>query len=696
MQGLQRIGARDVGGPEIRSTLLRALALLVVVLGGGFFAVQLLSARSAVRELSASTIRATADRLEKELDGFFGPVRTQLGILAAWGREGLLDIGDAPSMQRLLVPLLELHPQLSSAMVADGRGREFLLLQQRDGWLSRQTGIERDRARELRFRDASSPPEQRWRSLDYDPRRRPWYRGIAQSADPSEVHWTSAYAFFTSREPGITASLGWRDAGGGISRVVALDVLLRDVSQFTTGLEVGPRGRALVLDEQGRVIGLPRDERLRPEDARDEALLSPVESLGVPGLTHAYRSWLDESSDEREVFSYRADDQNWWAGFRRYPLGADRNLWIGVAMPEADLLGGLDRRRDEILATTGVGLILAVAMAFALDRAIRHRLDRVMSRVQKAGQYTLEEEIGSGGMGTVYRARHAMLARPTAVKLLRNASEEDVARFEREVQLTSRLTHPNTVAVYDFGRTPRGGFYYAMEYLPGLTLEALVRHVGALPPERVIAILVQICGSLEEAHSMGLVHRDIKPGNIILCERGGRHDVAKVLDFGLVKDLGSEQQLTRTHSVTGSPLYLSPETLRGSSHVEARSDLYSLGATGYFLLTGQPVFTGNNAWLVALMHVREAPRPPSQVARDPIPKDLEEVLMACLAKEAAERPASAADLAARLEACRDAGRWTEARARDWWREHSDLLARYGVEGGVPAGVGSEDDGPRAP
>ncbi len=541
MPGEQRTWADPVDGHEIRGTLLRALALLVLLLGGGLLTLQLLSARGAVQELSASLIRATAERVETELDGFFGPVRTQLAILGRWGESGLLQVEDADSMARLLAPLLERHLPLSSLMVADERGREYMLLHTREGWLSRQTGLEDagDRSRELRWSDTDRTPRETWKALDYDPRQRPWFRGAAPATEPSHIHWTAPYVFFTAREPGITASIGRRAAKDGTVRVVAVDVLLRDVSDFTTGLEVSPRGRALVLDEDGRVIGLPRDERLHTDAVRQEALLSPVEALGIPALTRGYRSWRGEASDERRVFAYESEGEVWWTGFRRYPLGATRHLWIGVAVPEEDLLGALEERRDQILATTAVALVVSVVMALALDRAIRRRLDLAIFRAKKAGQYTLEWKIGSGGMGTVYRARHAMLRRPTAVKLLQQASELDVARFEREVQLTSRLTHPNTVAVYDFGRTPRGDFYYAMEYLPGINLETLGRFLGPVPPERVIAILVQVCGSLAEAHSLGLVHRDIKPANIMLCRRGGRHDVVKVLDFGLAKDLGS-------------------------------------------------------------------------------------------------------------------------------------------------------------
>ena len=208
--------------------------------------------------------------------------------------------------------------------------------------------------------------------------------------------------------------------------------------------------------------------------------------------------------------------------------------------------------------------MIAAAMGAALASSFSAaRLHREVSQARRVGQYTLQKRIGGGGMGQVYLARHALLKRPTAIKLLRpdQTSPLTIARFEREVQLTSQLTHPNTIEIFDFGRTPEGLFYYAMEYLPGLTLAELVRQEGPLPAERVICILRQVCGSLKEAHAVGLIHRDIKPQNIMLCERGGQWDFVKVLDFGLVKQLpdGHAPQLTADQQVSGTPLYIAPE-----------------------------------------------------------------------------------------------------------------------------------------
>lgn len=289
------------------------------------------------------------------------------------------------------------------------------------------------------------------------------------------------------------------------------------------------------------------------------------------------------------------------------------------------------------------------------------------------GQYTLEQKIGEGGMGTVYRARHAMLRRATAIKLLRpeRSSERDLQRFEREVQLTSRLTHPNTIAIYDYGRTPEGIFYYAMEYLDGLDLEQLVARHGPQAPARVIHLLRQIAGALGEAHQIGLIHRDVKPSNVILCERGGILDVAKVVDFGLVKAVhtANEAGLTGANAIAGTPLYMPPEAVLAPERVDARSDLYALGALGYFLLTGSPPFDGDNVVSVFADHLHTRPTPPSERLGAPLPADLEALILSCLEKKQEDRPASAGELVRELSRCADAAGWTQLEARRWWDTH---------------------------
>jgi serine/threonine-protein kinase len=293
-------------------------------------------------------------------------------------------------------------------------------------------------------------------------------------------------------------------------------------------------------------------------------------------------------------------------------------------------------------------------------------------KARRLGQYTLERLIGEGGMGAVYAARHARLRRPTALKLILpdRTGSESLARFEREVQLTSQLTHPNTVAIYDFGRTPDGVFYYAMEYIDGLSLEELVRQHGPQPEARVVHILTQAAGALTEAHAFGLIHRDVKPANILLCERTGSGDVVKLLDFGLVKDIrpGADPALTQRNAITGTPLYLAPEALTDASSVDHRADLYALGAVGYCLLTGTPPFQGRSAVEVCGHHLHTPPEPPSQRLGRAVHPGLEALLLACLAKAAAERPASARELQSRLGACASDLAWTPEDSQRCWQE----------------------------
>ena len=327
-------------------------------------------------------------------------------------------------------------------------------------------------------------------------------------------------------------------------------------------------------------------------------------------------------------------------------------------------------------------LAVAVALSTLASRVI-YGLEEKVREARQLGQYTLAERIGSGGMGIVYRAHHAMLRRPTAVKVLppEKMGAKNLKRFEREVQLTSQLTRPNTVAIYDYGRTPEGLFYYAMEYLQGCTLSELVELCGPLPPARVAFIIRQAAGSLAEAHRIGLVHRDIKPDNILVCDRGGWCDVVKVLDFGLVKDMGSgaDPALSQANTIIGTPLYLAPEAITAPATVGSASDLYALGAVAYYLLTGRHVFEGNTLVEICLHHVSTPPVPPSLVLGRKLPSVIEDLTLACLAKTPQERPKNAEEIERVLSQADLHEPWTQAQARGWWSEHSSDLERLRTE-----------------
>jgi len=314
-------------------------------------------------------------------------------------------------------------------------------------------------------------------------------------------------------------------------------------------------------------------------------------------------------------------------------------------------------------------------IAFVLLSVSHRRLVATPS----AGQYALSEKIGEGGMGVVYKGSHPLLERPVAIKVLppERASRENIQRFQREVQRTSRLTHPNTISVYDFGRTRQGLFFYAMEYIDGLDLQTLVERHGALDPARVAHILSQLAGALSEAHTAGLVHRDVKPANVMLCERGGMLDVVKVLDFGLSQALDG-QNADDSQRLLGTPLYLSPEALTSPERLDERSDLYALGAVGYFLLTGAPPFCGENVAQVCEQHLHDTPSSPSRRSAAPIPHELEALIMSCLSKSPEQRPASASALQAALGPL--AAGWNQARAERWWsvRKATPPLSRGNV------------------
>jgi serine/threonine-protein kinase len=315
-------------------------------------------------------------------------------------------------------------------------------------------------------------------------------------------------------------------------------------------------------------------------------------------------------------------------------------------------------------------LILAVGATFG-TRTIT-RLRRQVAEARQLGQYRLLQRIGAGGMGEVYLAEHQLLKRPCAVKLVRQGEVADaraLKRFECEVRLTATLSHPNTVEIYDYGRAEDGTYYYVMEYLRGQSLAELVERRGALPPARVVYLLRQVCGALYEAHSAGLIHRDIKPSNIFAARCGGVDDVAKLLDFGLVRTTAPARdvRVSAEGEILGTPLFMSPEQATGGRKLDERSDIYSLGAVAYYLLTGRPPFEREGGIALLIAHARDPVVPLSRV-RSGIPQDLERIVERCLAKDPAERFPDAESLERALGECSCAGDWNQDRARQWWRD----------------------------
>jgi len=457
-----------------------------------------------------------------------------------------------------------------------------------------------------------------------------------------------------------------------------------DFSRILSVGRIGETGETYAFDRDGMMLSDSRFE----DQARKLGLLGAGEEsvlnlrLGDPDVDltrglKAPRKAEDRGLTEMARSATLGESGSDVKGYRDYRgvtvVGAWRwldDLDFGVAteVDREEAFAALEPVKHVFLllfVLVGASALGVVGLAI-----FAQRMRRRVRTYERLGQYTLGKKLGSGGMGEVYLAEHAMLRRPTAIKLIRpgDVSESSILRFEQEVQHTSQLTHPNTVAIYDYGRTPEGVFYYAMEYLPGVTLSRLIRLEGRVSPSRTVHILKQVCGSLVEAHGLNLVHRDIKPLNIMLCHRGGAADVVKVLDFGLVKDIADPNavMLTAPNLVSGTSGYVAPERILQPSVVDPRCDIYSVGCVAFNLLTGQDIFTGT-ASEVAHRTTQETPPAPSSRIEEPIPKALDDLVLRCLARDPELRVQSAQELLDGLDNLPEVRRWTQEEALGWWR-----------------------------
>ena len=334
--------------------------------------------------------------------------------------------------------------------------------------------------------------------------------------------------------------------------------------------------------------------------------------------------------------------------------------------------GGVTALRNHVIVGAS-GVAILGFVAYVASRTL-YSLRQTAHEATRLGNYIVEEELGEGGMGKVFRARHSLIRRPTAVKVMQVAGEEQSAaiqRFEREVQLSATLSHPNTITIYDFGHTPDNRFYYVMEYLQGLDIQKLVDRFGPMSSARAVFVLKQVCSALAEAHERGIVHRDIKPSNVFLTQRGGLYDYVKVLDFGLAKQVTDERavSLTKTGVALGTPRYISPEAIRGAENIDARSDLYCLGAVAYFMLTGRPPFDAVTSAELMIDHLKATPPSMSEVSELPIPEQLQAIVMKCLEKEPGDRFQSAAEMEGALRAVPIDDPWDQPKAHEWWDLH---------------------------
>lgn len=483
--------------------------------------------------------------------------------------------------------------------------------------------------------------------------------------------------------------------------IAALGLRIRPDETFTRILQVvryGETGETFAFDKNGLFLSQSRfDDALKQMgllvDQPDVQSILTLE-LRDPGVNMALGGRPRLRRPQQPLTSMAAQavqgkngiDADGYADYRGVPvIGAWRwlqDLDLGIAtqidVDEAFRPVYILRRSFWTLMT--LLLISAVGIFVAMFYIARQQkaLQKATLTARQLGQYALEEKIGSGGMGSVYKARHAMLRRPTAVKLLDldKMSEAAVTRFEREVQLTSTLTHPNTVAIFDYGHTPDGIFYYAMELLEGMNLDDFIKRHGPVPEARAVYFLRQMCGALAEAHAQGLVHRDVKPANVFLTQRGGLYDFVKVLDFGLAKAIDGQDtaNVTNPNALMGTPLYLSPEAINQPDLVDARADVYAVGAVGYFLLTGTPVFTGSSIVEICMKHTREIPQAPSQRLGQTIHPELEALLLRCLAKSPLDRPAHAGELLAAIDALAFSSTWTAYDAARWWQRKNPMAS----------------------
>jgi serine/threonine-protein kinase len=338
-----------------------------------------------------------------------------------------------------------------------------------------------------------------------------------------------------------------------------------------------------------------------------------------------------------------------------------------------------DLKTDVIVSFYLPPFVCAI-IALAPSRVL-NRLSGQIGEARRLGSYELVERLGRGGMGEVWRARHSLLARPAAIKLIKpevlgakdSAAVRDLeARFEREAQTTALLESQHTVELYDFGVAEDGVFFYVMELLDGVDLESLVEDFGPIEAERAIHFLVGACDSLDDAHTRGLIHRDIKPANIFAARKGRHHDVTKVLDFGLVKGgVEATGSVTATGEavIKGTPAYIAPESVTGKKAIDARADIYALGCVAYWLLTGQLVFEAKDALGMAVAHASSEPLPPSERTETPIPPELDALIMKCLEKDPGNRPQTAYELRRALESIELDSEWTSERATKWWSLH---------------------------
>ena len=508
---------------------------------------------------------------------------------------------------------------------------------------------------------------------------KPVFDGQSVFAPPmSEREWLSAAPNAEARRPLVWFAAPVRNEAGEI--IAALNIGKLAAARFSTSLlaaRPGSTGEAYAFDARGRLLS---ESRFRLELERNGAIKpgdSTILSVRLDGSEEdTPQHWTTLAALARDGIA-RTDGEltgEVLEPYRNYVGQSVVGAWRWL--PQYGFGIAVEAGRDEVFAPLRrveaayrliavlAGLVLLALLAATLwIQVLRGQRDEA----RQLGSYELLEQIAEGGMASVWRAQHRLLKRPVAIKLLalRVANDEGLARFEREVRLASQLMHPNTVAIFDYGRSPAGELFCAMELLDGITVQQLVEQYGSQPAARVAHAMHGIAGSLSEAHERGLVHRDIKPANVMLCQRGADFDIVKVLDFGLVKSVSEPhtRDLTRALRVLGTPSYMAPERIEHPESADARSDIYSLGALGYFMLTGCPPYQAGDDLALAYKVVN-APVP--TLEGDDL---LSKLIQDCLRKSIDARPQSTQEVLDRLDEVLHEVPWTPADARSWWANH---------------------------
>ncbi len=561
----------------------------------------------------------------------------------------------------------------------------------------------------------------------YDPRTRPFYRHAEKITGRS---WTPPRTYFSTKTTGISAVQAIRDPQGTLQAVLTVDFDINALSTFVSEIQVAG-ARSIVYSADGAILVYAATDRKAPK-LTEERLLQ-VSDLNDPAITALFTNPANIHPASHHNFTIKAGNETYIAAVT--PIGGSRAgiaeplIWyVATVVPESTILASSKQleRRTVLVGIVAVGAAFALALVFAwnlvrLRRSVvaaRQAATTAQAQARELGSYRLVARIGEGGMGEVWRAEHRLLARQAAVKLMRSEVSDDAElslkireRFRREAQALASMRSRHTIALFDYGVTDDGTFFYVMELLDGVDLETLVRQFGPQPPGRVILFLIQALSSLAEAHEAGLWHRDVKPANLFACRAADEVDIVKVLDFGIVQAanesahplalpmmalpngqlvpmpggnvanepggaLPGTPRLTQMGAVLGTPGFMSPEQAKGLS-LDGRSDLYALGCVAWWLLTGREVFPAESDAAVYYNHLYEPVPNLMEQVQQWIPPQLALLITACLQKEAIHRPASAKDLADQLRAIELPPEfwWTAEKAQQWWQTYRPLETR---------------------